>query len=194
MKVKEESEIAGLKLNIKKTTIMASGLITSWQIGGEIVEAVTDFIFLCSQITAHGDCSHEIKRHWLLGRKDVTNLDSVLKSIDITLLTKVCIEKAMAFPVVMCGWESWTIKKAEHWRIDAFKLWLKKTLESPLACKEIKPVNPKGNQPWIFIGRTNAEAEAPILGHLMRRAYSLEKTLMRGKIEGKKVGSGGWDG
>ena len=103
MKVKEESEIAGLKLNIKKTTIMASGLITSWQIGGEIVEAVTDFIFLCSQITAHGDCSHEIKRHWLLGRKDVTNLDSVLKSIDITLLTKVCIEKAMAFPVVMCG-------------------------------------------------------------------------------------------
>jgi len=173
---------------------MASGLITSWQIGGEIVEAVTDFIFLCSQITAHGDCSHEIKRHWLLGRKDVTNLDSVLKSIDITLLTKVYIEKAMAFPVVMCGWESWTIKKAEHWRIDAFKLWLKKTLESPLACKEIKPVNPKGNQPWIFIGMTNAEAEAPILGHLMRRAYSLEKTLMLGKIEGKKVGSGGWDG
>ena len=103
MKMKVESEEAGLKLSIQKTTIMASGLITSWQIGGEIVEAVTDFIFLCSQITAHGDCSHEIKRHWLLGRKDVTNLDSVLKSIDITLLTKVYIEKAMAFPVVMCG-------------------------------------------------------------------------------------------
>ena len=98
---------------------MASGLITSWQIGGEIVEAVTDFFFLCWQITADGDCS-EIERYWLVGRKEVTNLDSVLKSRDITLLTKVYVEKAMAFPVVICGWESWTIKKAEHRKIDAF--------------------------------------------------------------------------
>ena len=106
---------------------MASSLTTSWQIVGEIVEAVTDFIFLCSQITVDGDCSHEIKSHKkkFLGRKDVTNLDSILKSRDITLLRKVYIEKAMAFPVVMCGWESWTIKKAEHRRIDAFEQWLK---------------------------------------------------------------------
>ena len=114
MKVKEESEKVGLKLNIQKTKIMASGPITSWQIDGETMETVTDFIFLCSKITADGDCSHEIKRHLLLGRKVMTNLDSILKSRDITLLTKVCIVKAMAFPVVMYGCESWVIKKAEH--------------------------------------------------------------------------------
>ena len=123
MKVKEESEKAGLKLNIQKTKIMASGPITSWQIDGETMETVTDFIFLGSKITADGDCSHEIKRHLLLGRKAMTNLDSVLKSKDITLLAKVHLVKAMVFPVVMYGCESWTIKKAEHQRIDTFELW-----------------------------------------------------------------------
>ena len=114
MKVKEESEKAGLKLNIQKTKIMASSPITSWQIDGETVETVRDFIFLGCTITADGDCSHEIKKHMLLGRKAITNLDSVLKSIDITLPTEVCLVKAMAFPVVMYGSENWTIKKAEH--------------------------------------------------------------------------------
>ena len=123
MKVKEESEKAGLKLNIQKTKIMASGPISSWQIEGEKVEAVIDFIFLGSKITVDGDCSHEIKRCLLLGRKAMTNLDSVLKSRDITLPTKVHIVKVMVFPIAMYGCESWTIKKAERRRIDAFKLW-----------------------------------------------------------------------
>ena len=122
MKVKE-SEKVGLKLNIQKTKIMASGPITSWQIDGETVETVTDFIFLGSKITADGDCSHEIKIHLLLRRKVMTNLDSILKSRDITLPTKVCLVKAMVFPVVMYGCESWTVKKAEHQRIYAFELW-----------------------------------------------------------------------
>ena len=123
MKVKEESENVGLKLNIQKTKIMASGPITSWQIDGQTVEIVTDFIFWGSNITADGDCSHEIKRCLLLGRKVMTNLDSILKSRGITLPTKVCLVKAMGFPVVTYGCESWTIKKAEHQRIDAFELW-----------------------------------------------------------------------
>ena len=122
MKVKEESEKLGLKLNSQKTKIKASGPITSWQIDGETIETVTDFIFLGSKITADGDCSHEIKRCLLLGRKAMTNLDSILKSRDITLPTKVCLVKAMVFPVVMYGCESWTIKKAERRRIDAFEL------------------------------------------------------------------------
>ena len=122
MKVKEESEKAGLKLNIQKTKIMASGPITSWQIDGETEETVTDFIFLGSKITADGDCSHEIKRLLLLGRKVMTNLDSIFKSRDITLPTKVCLVRVMVFPVVMNGCESWTIKKAECQRIDAFEL------------------------------------------------------------------------
>ena len=113
----------GLKLNIQKTKIMASGPITSWQIDGETMERVTDFIFLGSKITADVDCSHEIKRRLLIGRKDMTNLDSILKGRDITLLTKVCLVKAMVFPVVMYRCETWTIKKAEHQRIDAFELW-----------------------------------------------------------------------
>ena len=120
MKVKQESEKVGLKLSIQKTKIMASSPITSWEIDGETVETVSDFIFLGSKITAYCDCSHEIKRHFLLGRKVMTNLDSILKSRDITLPTKVCLVKAMAFPVVMYGCESWTVKKAEHRRIDAF--------------------------------------------------------------------------
>ena len=123
MKVKEESEKVGLKLNIQKTKIMASGPITSWQIDGQTVETVIDFILGGSKITADGGCSHEIKRCLLLGRKVMTNLDSLLKSKDITLLTKVCLVKAMAFPVVMYGCESWTVKKAELPRIDAFELW-----------------------------------------------------------------------
>ena len=121
--MKEESENAGLKLNIQKTKIMASGPITSWQIDGENVETVSDFIFLGSEINVDDDCSHEIKRHLLLGRIAMTNLESLLKSRDITLTTKIHIVKAMVFPVVMYGFESWTIKKAEHKRIDGFELW-----------------------------------------------------------------------
>ena len=124
----------------------------------ETMETVTDFIFLGFKITADGECSREIKRRLLLGRKAMTKLDSILKSWDITLLTKVHIVKAMVFPAVMYGYKSWTIKKDECWRNDAFELWCWRRLESPLDCKEIKPVNPKGNQPWIFIGRTDAEA------------------------------------
>ena len=123
VKVKEKSEKVGLKLNIQKTKIMASGHITSWQIDGETMETVREFIFLGSKITADGDCSHEIKRCLLLGRKVMTNLDSLLKNRDITLTTKVCVVKAMIFPVAMYGYEGWTIKKAECQRIDAFDLW-----------------------------------------------------------------------
>ena len=123
MKVKEESEKVGLKLNIQKTTIMASGPITSWEIDGETVETVLDFILGGSKITADGDCSHEIKRRLLLGRKVMTNLDSILKSRDITLPTKIYLVKAMVFPVVMYGCESWTVKKLECQKIDAFELW-----------------------------------------------------------------------
>ena len=123
MKVKQESEKAGLKLNIQKMKVMASGPITSWEVDGKTMETVTDFIFLGSKITAHGDCSHEIKRHLFLRRKAMTNLDSLLKSRDIILPTKVCLVKAMVFPVVMYGCESWTVKNAKHRRIDAFKLW-----------------------------------------------------------------------
>ena len=123
LKVKEESEKVGLKLNIQKTKIMASGPITSWQIDGEAMETAADFIFLGSKITADGDCSHEMKRRLLLGRKVMTNLDSILKSRDINLPTKVCLVKAMVFPVIMCGCESWTVKKAEHRRINSFELW-----------------------------------------------------------------------
>jgi len=163
MKGKEESEKFGLKLNFQKTKIMASGLITSWQIDEEIMETVRDFIFLGSKITADGDCSHEIKRCLLLGRKVMTNQDSILKSRDIILPTKFRLVKAMVFPVVVYGCESWTIKKAERWRIDAFELWCWRRLESLLDCKKIQLINPKGNQSWIFIGRTDTEAEIPIL-------------------------------
>ena len=125
---------------------------------------MADFIFLGSKITADGDCSHEIKRRLLLGRTVMTNLDSIFISRDITLPTKVCLVKAMVFPVVMYRCESWTVKKAERQRIDAFELWfLEKTLESSLDCKEIQPVHPKGDQSWVFIGRTDVEAETPIL-------------------------------
>ena len=149
MKVREESEKAGLKLNIQKMKIMASGPITSWQINGESVKTVSDFIFLCSKITAEGDCSHKIKRCLLLGTVAITNLDSILKSRDITLPTKVHLVKAMVFPVVTYGCESWTIKKAEYWRIDAFELWcLRRLLRVPWTATRsnqsiLKEINPK---------------------------------------------------
>ena len=162
MKVKEESEKVGLKLNIQKTKIMASGPITSWEIDGETVETVSDFIFLGSKITADGDGSHEIKRRLLLRRNAMTNLDSILKSRDITSSTKVRLVKAMVFPVVMRRCESWTIKKTKCQRTDAFELWCWGRLESPLDCKEVQPVHPTGDQPWVFIGRTDIEAETPI--------------------------------
>ena len=142
---------------------MASGPITSWETDGETVETVSDFIFLGSKITADGDCSHEIKRRLLLGWKVMSNLDSILKSRDITLPTKVRLVKAMVFPVAMYGFESWTIKKAELKNWCFWTVALEKTPESPVDCKEIQPVYPKGNQSWILNGRTDAEAETPIL-------------------------------
>ena len=184
MKVKEESEKDGLKLNIQKTKIMASSPITSWQIDGDTVETVSDFIFWGSKITADGDCSNEIKRCLLLGRKVMTNLGSILKSRNITLPTKVRLVKAMVFPVVM-----WELDCEESWVPKNWCFWtmvLEKTVESPLDCKEIQPVHPKGDQSWVFTGRTGAEAEAPILWPLMQRADSLEKTLMLGGIGGRR--------
>ena len=165
MKVKEESEKAGLKLNIQKTKIMASGPITSWKIDGEIVETVSDFIFLGSKITADGECSHEIKRRLLLGRKVMTNLDSIFKSRDITLLTKVHLVKAMYGFSSSRVW-MWGLDYKESWALKNWCFWtvaLEKTLQSPLDCKEIKPISPKGNQSWIFMERTDAKAETPIL-------------------------------
>ena len=144
---------------------MTSGPIASWQIDGETMETVTDFLFLGSKITADGDCSHEIKRCLFLGRKIVTNIDSILKSRDITLPTKVRLVKAMVFPVVMYGCESWTVKKAEHRRIDAFELWCWRRLLSVLwtAKRSNQSILKERNQFWVFIGRTDAEAETPIL-------------------------------
>ena len=163
MQVKEESEKVGLKLNIQKTKIMASVPITSCQIDGETMETVADFILGGSKITADSDCSHKIKKRLLLGRKVMTNLDNILNSGDITLPKKIHLVKAMVFPVVMYGCESWTVKKAECRRIDAFELLCWRTLESPLDCKEIQPFHSKGDQSWLFIGRTGAEAETPVL-------------------------------
>ena len=163
MKVKEESEKVGLKLNIQKTKIMASAPITSWEIDGEILETVSDFIFLGSKITADGDYSHEIKRYLLLGRKVMAKLDSILKSRDIILPTNVHLVKAMAFPVVIYRYESWTVKKAERQKMDTFDLWCwRRLLRVPWDSKESQPVHPKGDQSWMFIGRTDAEAETPI--------------------------------
>ena len=183
MKVKEESEKVGLKLNIEKMKIMASGSITSWQIDGETMETVADFIFLGSKITVDGDCSHEIKRCLLLGRKAMTNLDSILKSRDITLPTKVCLVKAMVFPVVMYGCERWTIKKAEHRRIDAFELWCwRKLLRVPwTARRSNQSISPEYSLEGLML-----KLKLQYFGHLMRRADSLEKTLMLRKIEGRR--------
>ena len=183
MKVKEESEKVGLKLNIQKTKIMASGPITSWQIDGETVETVADFIFMGSKITADGDCIHEIKRHLLLGRKVLTNLDIILKSRDITLPTKVRLVKAMVFPMVIYECESWTIKKAECWKIDAFELWCWRRL---LDCKEIQQVHPKGDQSWVFIERTDDEAETPILWPPDVKSWLIGKDSDAGKDWGRR--------
>ena len=164
MKVKEESEKVGLKLNIQKMKIMASGPITSWEIDVETVETVTNFILGGSKITADGDFSHEIKKTVFLGRKVMTNLDSILKSRDVTLPTKVHLVKAMVFSNSHV-W-MWELDYKESWVLKNWCFWtvvLEKTLESPLDCKEIQPVHPKGDQSWMFIGRTDVEAETPIL-------------------------------
>ena len=188
MTVKEESEKGGLKLNISKTRIMTSVPITSWQIYGETMETVRDFIMLGgSKITANGDCSHEIKRRLLLGRKAMTNLDSILKSRDMTLPTKVHLVKAMVFPVVMYGCESWTHK--ESWALKNWCFWtvvLEKTLQSPLDYKEIQPVNLKGNQSWIFIGRTDAKAETPALWPPDVKSWLIGKDPDTGKDWGQE--------
>ena len=168
MKVKEESEKVGFSLNIQKTKIMASGPITSWQIKGETMETVTDFIFLGSEITVDGDCSHEIKGHLLLGRKVMTNLDSVLKSRDITLPTKVHLVKAMAFPVVMYGCESWTIKKAEHRRTDAFELWCwRRLLRVPWAARRSNQSILKEISPEYSLEGLMLKLKRQYFGHLM---------------------------
>ena len=189
MKVKEESEKVGLKLNVQKTNIMASGPITSWEIDGETVETVSDFIFGSSKITADGDCSHEIKRHLLLGRKAMTNLDSIVKSTDITLLTKVHLVKAMVFPAIMYECESWTIKKAECQRIDAFELWCwRRLLRVPWTARRsyqsiLKEISPEFSLEGLVL-----KLKLQYFGHLMQRTDSLEKTLMLGKIEGRRRG------
>ena len=186
MKMKEESEKDGLKLSIQKTKIMPSGLITSWQIDGETVETVADFIWEGgSKITADGDCSHEIKRRLLLGRKVMTNLESILKSRDITLPTKVHLAKAMVFPVVMYGCESWIIKKAEHRRIDVFELWCwRRLLRVPWTARRSNQSILKEISPGCSLEGLMLKLKLQYFGHLMWRADSLEKTLMLGKIEG----------
>ncbi|MDI3350308.1 hypothetical protein AFAEFNGA_00614 [Mycoplasmopsis arginini] len=187
MKVKVESEKVGLKLNIQKTKIMASGPITSWEIDGETVETVSDFIFLGSKITADGDCSHEIKRRLLLGRKVMTNLDSIFKSRDITLPTKVRLVKAMVFPVVMYGCESWTVKKAERRRIDAFELWCwRRLLRVPWTARRSNQSILKEISPGISLEGMMLKLKLQYFGHLMRRVDSLEKTLMLGGIGGRR--------
>ena len=183
MKVKEESRKIGLKLNIQKTKITASGPISSWQINGETMEIVTDFAFLESKITADGDCSHEIKRCLLLGRKAMNNLDSILKSRDINLLTEVHLVKTTVFPAVMYGCESykevWVLKNQCFWTV-----MLEKTLESPLDCKEIQPVNPNIEiNPEYSLEGLMLKLKIQHFDHLM---WTAKKTLMLGKIEGTK--------
>ena len=183
MKVKEESETVGLKLNKQKTKIMASRPITSCQIDGETVETVADFILRGSKITADGDCSHEIKRCLLLGRKFMIKVDSILKSRDITLSTKSLV-KAMIFPVVMYGCESWTIKKAEHRRIDTFELWCwRRLLRVSCTARRSNLSILKEISPGCSLEGLMLKLKLQYFGHLMRRADSFEKTLMLGKIE-----------
>ena len=185
MKVKEQSEKAGLKLNIQKTKIMSSGPITSWQTDGETMETVTEFISLGSKITVEDDCSHEIKRHFLLGRKAMTNLDSILKSRHITLPTTVHIVKAVVFPVVMYRYESWTTKKAKCRRIDAFELWCwRRLLRVPWTARKanqsiLKEISPEYSLEGLML-------KLQYFGHLMRRANTLEKTLTLRKIESRR--------
>ena len=187
MKVKAESEKVGLKLNIQKTKIMASGPTTSWEIDGETVETVSDFFFLGSKITADGDCSHEIKRRLLLGRKVMTNLDSILKSRDITLPTKVHLVKAMVSPVVMYRCESWTVKKAEHQRIDAFELWCwRRLLRAPWTAGRSNQSILKETSPGCSLERLMLKLKLQYFGHLMQRIDSLETTLLLGGIGGRR--------
>ena len=187
MKVKEESEKVGLKLNIQKTKITASGPITSWQIDGETVETVADFILGGSKITAVGDCSHEIKRRLLLGRKVMTSLGSILKGRDITLPTKVCLVKDLVFPVVMYECESWTIKKGEHRRFYAFEWWCwRRLLRVPWTARKsdqsiLKEISPECSLEGLIL-----KMKRQNFGHLTRRADSFEKTLMLGKTEGRR--------
>ena len=193
MKVKKESEKVGLRLNIQKTKIMASGPMTSWQIDGETVETVADFIFAGSKITADGDCSHEIKRRLLLGRKVITNLDSILKSRDITLPTKVCLVKTMVFPVVVYGCESWTIKQAEHQRIDAFQLcFWRRLLRVPWTARRSNQSILKEISPEYSLEGLMQKLKLQYFGHLMWRSgqnsntmatWLIGKTLLLGNIE-----------
>ena len=194
MKVKEENEKIGLKLKIQKTKIMASVLITSWQIDGETMQIVRDFILGSSKITADGDCSHEIKRHLLLGRKAMTNLDSILKSRDMTLLTKVHIVNAMVFPVVLYGCESWTIKKAECWRIDAFELWCwGRLLRVPWTARRSKysilmEICPEYSLEGLML-------KLQYFGHLMWRTDSWKRPWCWERLKtGGEGGNRRWDG
>ena len=187
MKMKDDSEKVGLKLNIQKTKIMASGSITSWELDGETMETVSDFNFLDSKITADVDFSHEIKRHLLLGRKVMANLDSIFKSRDITLPTKVCLFKAMVFPVVKYGCESWTVKKAERQRIDAIELWCwSKLLRVPWTTRRSNQSILKEISPGCSLEELMLELKLQYFGHLVGSVDSLEKTLM---LEG--LGAGG---
>ena len=188
MKVKEDSEKVGLKLNIQKTKIMASGPITLWQIDGETMETVADFILGGSKINAAGVCSHEIKRCLLLGRKVMTNLDCILKTRDITLSTKVHLVKAMFFPVVMCGCESWTVKKAECRRIDGFELWCRRRLlRVPWTARRSNQSILKKFSPGCSLVGLMLKLKLQYFGQLMQRADSLEKTLILGKVEGRSI-------
>ena len=187
IKVKEESEKVGLKLNIQKTKIMAPGPINSWQIDGETMETVTDFILGGSKITADGFCSHEIKRCLLLGRKAMTNLDSILKSRDITLPAKVHLVKDLVFPVVMYGCECWTIKKSERRRVDAFELWCwRRLLRVPWTARRSNQSILKEISPGCSLEGLMLKLKLRYFGHLMGRTDSFEKTLRLGKIEGRR--------
>ena len=187
MKVKEESEKVSLKLNIQKIKIMASGPITSWEIDGKTMETVSDFIFGGSKIDADGDCSHEIKRQLLLGRKVMTNPYSILKSRDITLLTKVHLVKAIVFPVVIYGYESWTVKKAEHWKIDAFELWCwRRLLRVPWTARRSNESILKEISPGCLLEGLMFKLKLQYFGHLMQRADSFEKNLMLGEMKGRR--------
>ena len=187
MKVKEESEKVGLKLNIQKRKIMASGPITSQQIDGATVETVGDLVLGDSKITADGDCTHEMKRCLLLGRKVMTNLESIFKSRDITLLTKVHLVTAMVFPVVMYGCESWTIKKAEFCRTDAFELWCwRRLLKVPWTARRSNQSILRETSPGCSLEGVMFKLKLQYFGHLMQRADSFEKSLMLGKIEGRR--------
>ena len=187
MNVKQNSEKVGLKLNIQKNKNHGSGPITSWQIDGETIETVTDFIFWGSKITANGDCRHEITKCLLLGRKAISNLDSLLKSRDITLSTKVRLVKAMVFLVVMYGCESWTIKQAESWRTDAFELWCwRRLLRVPWTARRSNQSILKEISPGCSLEGLMLKLKLQNFGHLMGRTDSFEKTLMLGKIEGRR--------